>query len=83
MELVVDVSVNELRMAAAPIPMAAPSIPKPPPTNPASEVTCPGPDSFNNVTPGVKLSVVSSFPSWMMETEDHVSHEETTAYERV
>ena len=33
--------------------------------------------------PGVKLSVVSSFPSWMMETEDNVSHEETTAYERV
>ena len=34
-------------------------------------------------SPGVKLSVVSSFPSWMMETEDNVSHEETTAYERV
>ena len=35
------------------------------------------------IPPGVKLSVVSSFPSWMMETEDNVSHEETTAYERV
>gem|GEM_PF-6941721 len=35
------------------------------------------------IAPGVKLSVVSSFPSWMMETEDNVSHEETTAYERV
>jgi hypothetical protein len=34
-------------------------------------------------SPGVKLSVVSSFPSWMMETEDNVIHEEKTAYERV
>ena len=31
-------------------------------------------DNLRSLAPGVKLSVVSSFPSWMMETEDNVSN---------